>query len=405
MGMSTKTIPSLLLCTALMLSAQGIAFAKKPPIPISKKQSLESASKSLKHEENKKEELEENVKKIQKDLRSTKEKLVYLGSSIQSNEKKLTNLQGKIKDNEAEKAEIEASLEKDHRYISRLVLALQRIRRIPPEALIVKPDAPLETAQSAMLLGNILPTIHKDAKQLREQIKKLEEVTTALKTQRSDALKTSKALTKEHETLAVLSEQRQSLYQRTNRSLKEQKAQVDKISKQVKNLNELVARLEEEKKLKAQAKARMAKSAKNQKPVKIASVTRAMPGSNASQLPVSGFIKTGFNQEDNFGAQSKGIEISASSGALVVAPMEGTIRFAGPFKNYKNLIIIEHSKGYHSLIAGLNNIDVNVGSEVSSGEPLGRLNFTSDQDGPVLYYELRHKGKPINPAKRLKGFS
>ncbi|MEM7740322.1 MAG: peptidoglycan DD-metalloendopeptidase family protein, partial [Pseudomonadota bacterium] len=307
----------------------------------------ESINKNLQQEEGKKKKLETTVKSLEKDLRITKEKLVELGGSIQGNEQKLTNIQERIKDKEIEKLKIQQKLEKDHKYIARLVLALQRIRRIPPEALIVKPGAPLETAQSAMLLGDILPSIHKDAQKLKENIQALEDISNDLKNEKQRVVSTSKKLSEKHEQLSQLTEKRQSLYRRTHKDLKEQEEQVQKISTQVKSLNELIKRLEEENKRKAKEK----KTQPKKRNVKLASVTRAVPGSNNSQLPASGLIQTNFNEADSFGAPSKGIEISANSGALVVAPLEGTIRFAGPFKNYRNLIIIEHDSGYHSLIA------------------------------------------------------
>src|SRR5262249_39069692 len=120
------------------------------------------------------------------------------------------------------------------------------------------------------------------------------------------------------------------------------------------------------------------------------------------RLPVSGIIRTRYDEPDSFGAPSKGITIESRTGALVVAPMGGVVRFAGHFRNYGTIVIIEHQKGYHSLIAGLEKIDTVVGQSVSAGEALGRLHAASSPgEKPALYYELRLNGRPVNPAEKF----
>ena len=107
-----------------------------------------------------------------------------------------------------------------------------------------------------------------------------------------------------------------------------------------------------------------------------------------------------YGQQDEIGATSQGIRIEARSGAMVVAPMGGIVRYAGPFKSYGNIVLLEHKNNYHSLIAGLGRIDTVVGQSVDSGEPVGNLG-TQAGDRPVLYYELRLNGEPINPARKF----
>jgi len=87
--------------------------------------------------------------------------------------------------------------------------------------------------------------------------------------------------------------------------------------------------------------------------------------------------------------------------------MGGIIRFAGNFKNHGKIVILEHEKGYHSLIAGLFRIDAITGQSVHAGEPLGILP-TMDTKGvarPTLYYELRYKGAPVNPSRKFDELS
>ena len=80
--------------------------------------------------------------------------------------------------------------------------------------------------------------------------------------------------------------------------------------------------------------------------------------------------------------------------AQVISPFDGTVLFAGEFKGYGNLIIIEHGDGYHSLLSGLDNIDCTVGQNVLTGEPVGRM---SNSQSDKLYLEFRKNGQPVNP--------
>jgi septal ring factor EnvC (AmiA/AmiB activator) len=74
--------------------------------------------------------------------------------------------------------------------------------------------------------------------------------------------------------------------------------------------------------------------------------------------------------------------------------------FAGPFRAYGLLLIIEHSGGYHTLLAGLSRIDATVGQRLLSGEPVGIMDPAADAS-PSLYVELRRNGQPINPLPWL----
>ena len=116
-----------------------------------------SLGQRLTEHQKKQENLEQEVKKIERDLEGTRGDMVDLGKTIQSNEKTLQELETRIEKLEGEKSQIRNVLEKDRKSMADLILALERIRRVPPEAMIAKPGAPYKTAQSALLMGDIIP--------------------------------------------------------------------------------------------------------------------------------------------------------------------------------------------------------------------------------------------------------
>ena len=73
---------------------------------------------------------------------------------------------------------------------------------------------------------------------------------------------------------------------------------------------------------------------------------------------------------------------------------------SGPFRGYGLLLIIEHSEGYHTLLAGMAQVDCSVGQRLTAGEPVGVMG-QDDDTKPNLYVELRHSGQPVNPLPWL----
>ena len=113
-------------------------------------------------------------------------------------------------------------------------------------------------------------------------------------------------------------------------------------------------------------------------------------------FPVIGKINSQYGVRHKLGMTRKGIQIESGPGAQVVAPYNGRIVFAGPFRGYGRLLIIEHGKGYHSLLAGMARINGSVGQWLLSGEPVAVMGEPLT-GRPTLYMELRVNGRPVNP--------
>ena len=123
--------------------------------------------------------------------------------------------------------------------------------------------------------------------------------------------------------------------------------------------------------------------------------------------PVAGRTITAFGQEDGLGGIARGDTIEARSDAIVTAPADGKVLYAGPFRAYGNLLIMDAGDGYHVVLAGLDRIDVSPGQYVVASEPvgiMGRIRLAgvtaaaAENDSPTLYVEFRKDGKPVNPA-------
>ncbi len=128
---------------------------------------------------------------------------------------------------------------------------------------------------------------------------------------------------------------------------------------------------------------------------------RPFPDAGASlRMPARGRVVRRYGQSGGTEGTAKGINIKARNGAQVVAPYDGQVVYAGLFRRYGQILIIEHGGRYHTLLAGLERIDAVVGQWLLAGEPVGTLGSTQDGN-PELYFELRRAGQPINPLPWL----
>ena len=120
----------------------------------------------------------------------------------------------------------------------------------------------------------------------------------------------------------------------------------------------------------------------------------------AFAMPARGQLVSRFDETTALGLSTKGIIIETRASAQIVAPFDGRIAFAGPFREYGLLLIIDHGEGYHTLLAGMGRIDALLDQQVLAGEPVGVMD-SSNSDKPRLYVELRKRGHPINPLPWL----
>ena len=175
-----------------------------------------------------------------------------------------------------------------------------------------------------------------------------------------------------------------------------------KLGREARDLKDLVARLTEQSQRRKQAKGHPTRP----KPLNDMQIEPSAtelivePVLASGGMPVLGRIVRRFDEPSKTGKKTRGISIQARPGSTVVAPRDGRVVFAGPFRGLGKLLIIEYQAKYHLLLAGLARIDTEVGENVLAGEPVGIMTG-SKSVGSALYVELRRNGQPINPLPWL----
>jgi septal ring factor EnvC (AmiA/AmiB activator) len=115
------------------------------------------------------------------------------------------------------------------------------------------------------------------------------------------------------------------------------------------------------------------------------------------RLPVVGRIVAGLGEVNDSGVRSRGITIAARPGGQVVAPAPGRVSFAGDYRGYGKIVIIDHGGGWISLVTGMIALSAGVGDTLDAGAPIGR----AGSDDSRITVELRRAGRPVDIARML----
>ncbi|NIJ65584.1 septal ring factor EnvC (AmiA/AmiB activator) [Sphingomonas leidyi] len=115
-------------------------------------------------------------------------------------------------------------------------------------------------------------------------------------------------------------------------------------------------------------------------------------------LPVAGAVVTGMGELSSTGVRARGVTLACAAGSDAVAPAPGRILFAGPFRDYGGVVIIDHGNGWTSSVTGLGGTSVRVGEHVAQGARIGRA---PGGDAPRITVELRRRGEPMDLARLL----
>lgn len=363
----------------------------------SKQKSLEEIRSLLATEQQKKDNLDREQREAEKQVKSTKSEIARLAAGIRKNEGSLKALEERMVLLEAESRSLARRMENDHGAMARTVLALERMRRIPPELMIVRPGVPLETAQTALLLRGILPALQHRADLLGRDIESLRLIQSQLEDDRRQISATRAQLSGQKAELDKLAAEREKVFKSANKAYKSSAARAEQLAAEAASLSDLMKKLQEDSERQVPQAEESPRT--EQKAAKVRSRKKSGKMAKNGIWPVNGKMLSGFGDQDEMGADIQGVRIASTPGSIVVTPLDGTVRYAGIFRNYGQLVIVEHNSGYHSLLAGMAHANVNIGQDLKAGDPLGYMPSSSSQRAPsTLYYEFRYNGEPIDPS-------
>jgi septal ring factor EnvC (AmiA/AmiB activator) len=353
-------------------------------------------------------------------LATLRKSSIKAAEAVQQHERALSEIEGQLADLAVEERTKSADLHRRGEQYEEVLMALQILARHPPDALALAPGEPVDALRSALLLGAAIPQLEAKARALQIELAALSELHERISRKRGQLVAENAGLETEHAAVMTAIVRKASLQEQAIRGAKTTDERLQALSGEAKDLRDLLGRLEAEKRrfaeeqrhdaeLLARAATRPPRAGAD--PNAAPSVAWSADPGRPKDLrpfsaaygtmvaPVSGKLTRRFGENDEVGAASKGIVLAARPGGQVVAPFDGRVEFAGPFRGYGQILIIEHGDGYHSLLAGLERIEGVAGQWLVAGEPVGIM--PAGDRGAALYLELRHHGQPINPLPWL----
>jgi septal ring factor EnvC (AmiA/AmiB activator) len=342
--------------------------------------------------------LEAEARRITESAERTAREAAAIAARIQQGEAEIAGHEARARLIAAQRSVLRQRLAERQQPVVRLTAALQRLSRRPPVLALFRPGSIRDTMYMRALLETMLPQVERRTAALRAEIERARSLQRRAQQAAQDLRAGEARLQQRRQSLAMV-ESRQRIAQRqaTGRADREAERALA-LAEQARDLGALASELGAAGQLRAEL-ARLPgpilRPVRPERSEVIADSSAAPPAAGLAEylLPVAGRLVSGFGSSAPGAAGGRGIAIAARPGAQAVSPAPGRVAFAGPFRGYGQIVIIEHAGGWASLVTGLAELDTRVGQDLVAGSPLG----VTGPGRPVVGLELRRDGEPVNP--------
>ncbi len=390
----------------------------------SRRLELRGMEDSLEASQEQRRKMEAEVAAIRADRAKLTAALLNATKDVNASERKIGETEARLDTMIGSEDAIKRSLAGRRAVIAEVLASLQRMGRKPPPALLSAPEDMLTAIRTSMLLGSVLPQMRAETEALASDLADLMRLRQSIAAERETLSRGVAKLRAERERLGALVEARQAALVAAEKALDTERERAAELAKQATSLKDLIARIETENAAaqrgaeaarKADAlRQRAAESAPStnsiapfKDPARLAPAAAFADTKGLLPFPVNGLIQRGYGSRDAYGGMEKGLLIATRSEAIVTTPCDGWVSFAGPYRSYGQLLIVNAGQGYYIVLAGMYKINVNIGQFVVAGEPVAVMGDGSVKTAaaiavgavePVLYVEFRKDGVAIDPG-------
>jgi murein hydrolase activator len=361
--------------------------------------------------------LKVEIEALSADRRKFNQQLIDTATKIRDTEANVDKTQARLKPLDEKQALFEKSLAERRETIIEILAALQRVGRQPPPALMVKPEDALQAVRTAITLGAVVPEMRAQADALAGDLADLAAVRKQIFAERDKLASDMESLGREQLRMSLLIDQRQKKQAIVEQTLDGERAHATDLARQADTIKDLISKLEQDLDPAARAKRDSGHAIENDAskphlaalgdPGRLSPAVAFADMRGRMRLPVNGTRVRDFGGSDGSGGTQKGLSIVARPGAQITAPCDGWVVYAGAFRSYGQLLILNAGGGYHVLLAGMERISVDLGQFVLTGEPVAVMGDAAQASAsvtpavpkqPVLYVEFRKDGTPIDPS-------
>ncbi len=308
----------------------------------------------------------------------------------------------------AEAHALEASFGDRRARMAQLLAALQRMTHDAPPAIFVKPDDMAAAVRAAGVVSALVGDVKTEADALSRDLAKASDLQHTIAQEREGLAANAEELALDKTRLDALVEARQKTLADRESALADERKHADDLAAKASSLQDLIGRMDGDAVADKAAAAVVASRAAGPG----GDITRLKPAAPFVQdkgrlpWPSSGAVTKNFGDPDGLGGEVKGVSLATPPGATVSTPADAWVAFAGPYRSYGQLLILNAGEGYYIVLAGMERIEVSVGQFVLAGEPVAIMGSGGARaagavaigaGGPVLYIEFRKNDTVIDP--------
>ncbi len=354
-------------------------------------------------------ELSANRAAVLQDIQTLKTDLIRLAAEAEGYEKSGREIEARLTQLHNQQTRLKTVIYGDRKALQRMLGAMQRVQANPPPAFAVVPADAADAMRAGKLMGGISRALNRRAEDLTQQLDQLAQLRQTIEAEQKQLAANEASLTRKTASIESLVKRKSQLEQSISLEQSAVQKRVHDLAQEADSLQELIRQLENSARhilprLKPDpnrifdndietVRPRMKPSYRSAPAPLILppDTQRFADAREYVRAPVRGRIEKSYNR------QHTGLTISTRRAAQVVAPYTGRVEFAGPFKNYDSVVILNAGEGYFILLTGLGDLYVQSGQMVETGEPMGLMSKESPKDAK-LYLEVRKDGTPVNPA-------
>lgn len=284
--------------------------------------------------------------------------------------------------------------------------ALQRLSMAPSEMLLILHENPAAAGRAGQLLSGLYKRHNDHVAELRRNLAELTSLRQQLKRTGVTLTSQRQALKEKQADLESITAKKQAVLRKNQQALQERQRAVLGLANQVDSIENLLSAIDDElRNLPKPSKFPLRQlygpqrivefKPKQSKPERIKTAS-PFTGSSRGKfaLPVVGKVTENYGDVVQ-GIAQKGLRFKTRRGSLVRSPGKGKVVYAGEFRAYGRIVIVDHGRHYHSVLGNLASVDVALGERLKAGDPIGKT-------GGNFYLELRHRGKPVNPSTQFR---
>ena len=327
-----------------------------------------------------------------------------LAARVQQAEASIAAAEARLALTDRERRLLDRRLSARRAPLVRLTGALQSMSRRPLALSALQSGSLRDLVYTRAVLDSTIPVIRNRTAALRGDLDRAKSLQAEARQAVADRRDSEAALIQRRKQLTALAESERLKARRAAGGADREAQRALVLAEQAIDLDQLVGRLEVAGSLRTRLAALPGPLPRPADPrmARVSSAPSPRPSATEPptqyQLPVAGKIAAGFGEAAASGQRQAGIVLAARPRALIVAPGAGRIAFAGPYRGFGRIVIVEHANGWISLVTGLGTLDVDVGQNVGAGSPLG---LAPAAPGEVTL-ELRQDGEPVNPLDHLR---